>query len=51
MKMEEFSKWVVNTVGKGQIARNESVFERFVLKTRKNQGLFGKRLISYQQLR
>ena len=31
------SEWVENTVGKGEIARNE-------LQTRKNQGLFGKGL-------
>ena len=37
----KFSKWVENTVGKGEIAR---VSKRLVLQTCKNQGLFGKRL-------
>ena len=49
---KKFSKWVENTVGKGEIARYEqfsnSVFERLVLQTRKNQGLFGKGLTLYQ---
>ena len=52
----KFSKPVENTVGKGKIARYEqllimsnisfspSVFERPILQTRKNQGLFGKGL-------
>ena len=46
----KFSKQVENTVGKGEIARNEqfllsrSVFKRLELQTRKNQGLFGKGL-------
>ena len=41
---------VVNTVGKGEIARYEhfsffhSVFKRFALQTNKNKGLFGKAL-------
>ena len=35
-----FSKGVKNTVGKGEIA----CFERLVLQTSKNQGLFGKGL-------
>ena len=46
-----FSKWVENTVGKGEIARVEqfllfpqSFFKGLVLQTRKNQGLFGKGL-------
>ena len=48
----KFSKWVENTVGKGEIARYEQ-FLLFlqclqktctVLQTRKNQGLFGKGL-------
>ena len=51
MKMPESpSKWVENTVGKGEIARYKqflifhSVFERLILQTRKNPGLFGKKL-------
>ena len=42
------SKQLENTVGKGEIARNEQfllfpqIFESLVLQTRKNQGLFGK---------
>ena len=46
----KFFKQVKNTVGKGEIARYEksllshSVFKRLVLKTRRNQGLFRKRL-------
>ena len=48
---KEFSKWIENTVGKGEIARYKqflpfphSVFKRLILQTRKNQGLFGKGL-------
>ena len=37
-----FSKPVENTVGKGEIAH--CVFQRLVLQTCKNQGLFGKGL-------
>ena len=43
---------VENTVGKGEIARYEqispfpSVFKRLSLQTRKNQGLFGKGLMT-----
>ena len=51
MKMaESFSKRVENTVGKGEIARYEQFllfllcFQKLVLQTRKNQGLFGKGL-------
>ena len=46
----KFSKRLENTVGKGEIARYEQfllfphVFKRLVLRTRKNQGLFGKGL-------
>ena len=46
----KFSKPVENTVGKGEIARYEQFllsprsFKRRVLRTRKNQGLFGKGL-------
>ena len=41
----KFSKWVQNTVGKGEIARYEhSVFKRLVLLTCKIKGLFGKGL-------
>ena len=46
----KISKRVENTVGKGEIARYEQFllfpqcFNRFVLQTLKNQGLFGKRL-------
>ena len=43
----EFSKWMENTVGKGEIARfsfSYSVFKRPILQTRKNRGLFGKGL-------
>ena len=38
--VKKFSKWIENTVGKGEIAH--SVFKRLVLQTRKNQDLFGK---------
>ena len=48
----KFSKCVENTVGKGEIARDEQfllffhvVFKRLVLQTHKNQGLLGKELI------
>ena len=46
----KFSERVGNTVGKGEIARYEQFllfpqcFQRLVLQTRKNQGLFGKGL-------
>ena len=44
----KFSKWLENTVGKGEIARHEqfshSVFKRLVLQARKNQGLFEERV-------
>ena len=43
----KFSRWIENTVGKGEIARYEqllSVFKRLVLQTRENQCLFGKEL-------
>ena len=46
----KFSKWVENTVGKGEIARYEQFllfpqfFKRLVLQTLKNQALFGKGL-------
>ena len=46
----KFSKWVENTVGKGEIAHDEQFLlshRRLVLQTRKTQGLFGKGLISY----
>ena len=42
------SKWIENTVGKGEVVRYEqfllshSVFNRLEPQTRKNQGLFGK---------
>ena len=45
---EKFSKWVENTVGKGEIARYEQFlifpqcFQRLVPQTRKSLGLFGK---------
>ena len=47
----KFSKWLENTVGKGEIVTSNfsfsrSVFKRLVLQTRKNQGLFGKGLTS-----
>ena len=48
----KFSKSVENTVEKGEIARYEqfllshSVLKRLEMKTRKNQGLFWKGLIS-----
>ena len=52
--MAEFSKWVDNTVGKGEIARYEQFLlfpqcfkKRVVLQTSKNQGLFGKGLTLY----
>ena len=47
---EEFSKRKENTVGKGEITRSEqfplfhNIFNRFVLQTRQNKGLFGKGL-------
>ena len=40
----KFSKPVENIVGKGEIARYDSVFKRLLLQTRRNQGLFGKGL-------
>ena len=46
-------KWEENTVGKGEIARYEQFllfpqcFQRHVLQTHKNQGLFGKGLMQY----
>ena len=39
----KFSKQVENTMGKGEIARSNSVFKRLVLQTFKNQHLFGKK--------
>ena len=47
-------KWVANTVGKGEIARYEQFllfpqcFQRLLLQTLKNQGLFGKGLTETQ---
>ena len=49
----KLSKRVENTVGKGEIARYEQFllfpqcFQRLVLQTRKNQGLFGKGLKAF----
>ena len=43
----KFSKRVENPVGKGEFARSRSFFERPILRTRKNQGLFGKGLTLY----
>ena len=49
-KWQKILKWAENTVGKGEIARDEqfllflSVFKRFVMQARKNQALFGKGL-------
>ena len=51
----KFSKWVENSVGKGEIAHYEQIspfsptvfFKRPVLQTHKNQGLFGKGLNVY----
>ena len=46
----KFSKWVENAVGKVELLVrsnfffSHSVFKRLVLRTRKNQGLFGKGL-------
>ena len=46
----KFSKRIENSVGKGEITRNEqfsfthSVLKRHVLRTGKNQGFFGKGL-------
>ena len=42
----KFSKWAENTVLKGEsnFSFSRSVFKRLLLKTRKNQGLFGKGL-------
>ena len=51
-----FSKWVENTVGKGEIARYEQflLFPRYFQKTctadTKNQGLFGKGLTHYHTM-
>ena len=50
MDGRKFSKWVENTVEKGELlvtsnfSFSHSVFNRLVLQTRKNQGLFGKGL-------
>ena len=40
---------LVNTVGKGEIARYEQfiLFPQYFQKTRKNQGLYGKELKDY----
>ena len=44
----KFSKWVEKTVGRGEIAHYEQFllfpwcFQRLLLQTHKNQGLFGK---------
>ena len=50
MKMAESSqKMTENTVRKGEIVHisfSHSIFNRLVLQTRKNQGLFGKGLIN-----
>ena len=49
----KFSKQVENTMGKGEIAPNEHfsffqvVFKSLELQTRKNQGFFGKGLMSF----
>ena len=49
----KFSKWVENSVGKGEIARYEQFLlfprclKKLVLKTRKNHGLFGKGLTPF----
>ena len=46
----KFSQWVENTAGKGEIAHYEpfllfpQCFQKLVLQTDKNQGLFGKGL-------
>ena len=40
----KFSKRLENTVEKGDFSFSHSVFKRFLLQTRKNQGLFGKGL-------
>ena len=45
--MTKFSKWVENTLEKGEFARDKQsfshgVFKRLVLQTGKNKGLFGK---------
>ena len=47
----KFSEWVKNTVGKGEIAHYKPfllfpVFSSLVLQTCKNQGLFGKGLMT-----
>ena len=50
--MAEFTKWLENTAGKGQIAQKEqlllfqSVFKRLIPQTRKHHSLFGKGLKS-----
>ena len=55
--VESSSKYVENTVGKGEIACYEqfsfshSVFKRLVLQTCKNKGLFGKGLTLYNTIR
>ena len=43
----KFSQRVENTVRKREIARNDSVFKRPVLQTRKIKGLFSKGLFNY----
>ena len=56
MKMaQSSSKWIENTVGKGEIARYEQFllfpqcFQRLLLQTRKNLGLFGKGLRAHRK--
>ena len=52
MKMsQKFSRRVENTVRKEEISPFPSVFERFVLQTRKNQLLFGGGLMQGQTCR
>ena len=51
----EFPKWVENTVWKGEIARYEQFllftqcFQRLLMQTRKNHGLFRERVKDFEQ--
>ena len=53
---QKFSKWVKNTVGKGEIARYKQFilfprcFQRHLIQTGKNLGSFGKGLSSLQAI-
>ena len=55
MANKKFFRWVENTVRKGEIARYEQFllfpecFKGLVPRTRKNMGLFGKRVNPFSQ--